>query len=540
MKTNLYKFLAGVCLSSTLVMTTGCIEETFPTNGATEDQLTASQTATTAMLWAMPSVLNKYATISSDRHWDWGYGSIMHVRDVMTEDMAVVSSGYDWYSDWEENINQGEDYIYPQFIWNYYWQAVQTTNKLIAAIDEETATDPLMGYLAAAHAYRAMFYLDMARMFEFLPNDKTQGTNVEGLTVPIVDENTTEQDARNNPRVPRQEMADFILADLDFAEQHIEKLEEDAKTLPHLDAVYGLKARLYMWLEDYTNARTYARQAINESGLNPMSEDECLSTTNGFNDIDAWMWGSQMVTEDNVVQSGILNWASWMSNETSFGYSGQAPYILIGVSLYNRMSDTDFRKKMWKAPEGGMLEGETEYLTSSDPNFGYFGDRLPEYASVKFRPAEGNCDDYTVGAATAYPLMRVEEMYFIEAEAAAQVGDAQAATLLSNFMSQYRDPDYVTSATGEELIEEIIFQKRIELWGEGQTFFDVKRLNMSVTRGYEGTNFAAEKRFNTNGRPAWMNICIVQTEKLNNAALIGFENPDPSELYEPWVSETEK
>ena len=536
MKTNLYKIFAGLCLSSTLVMTTGCIEETFPTNGATEDQLTSSNMATSAMLWAMPSVLNKYATISSSYHWDWGYGSIMHVRDVMTEDMAVVSSGYDWYSSWEQNQYQGEDYIYPQFIWNYYWQAVQTTNKLIAAIDVEAASEEQLGYLAAAHAFRAMFYLDMGRMFEFLPNDKTQGANVEGLTVPIVDENTTEQDSRNNPRVSREELADFILADLDFAEQNIELLQESAKTLPHLDAVYGLKARLYMWLEEYDNARTYARQAIDASGLTPMTETECLSTTSGFNDISLWMWGSQMVSEDNVVQTGILNWASWMCNETSFGYSGQAPFIMIAPSLYNRLSDTDFRKKMWKAPEGGMLEGETEFLTSS--TFGNFGDRLAEYSSVKFRPAEGNCDDYTVGAATAYPLMRVEEMYFIEAEAAAQVGDAQAATLLNSFM-QYRDPDYITNATGDELIEEIVFQKRIELWGEGQTFFDVKRLNMSVTRGYEGTNFPAEKRFNTNGRPAWMNICIVQTEKNNNAALIGFENPDPSDLYEPWVSEAD-
>lgn len=47
---------------------------------------------------------------------------------------------------------------------------------------------------------------------------------------------------------------------------------------------------------------------------------------------------------------------------------------------------------------------------------------------------------------------------------------------------------------------------------------------MSVTRGYSGTNFSDERRFNTNGRPAWMNICIVQTEENNNAALIGYEN----------------
>ena len=106
--------------------------------------------------------------------------------------------------------------------------------------------------------------------------------------------------------------------------------------------------------------------------------------------------------------------------------------------------------------------------------------------------------------------------------------------MLNSFMTQYRDSEYSTTATGQDLIDEIIFQKRIELWGEGLTFFDVKRLNMSVTRGYTGTNFSDATRFNTNGRPAWMNICIVQTEKNNNAALIGYENPDPSGVYEVW------
>lgn len=74
---------------------------------------------------------------------------------------------------------------------------------------------------------------------------------------------------------------------------------------------------------------------------------------------------------------------------------------MISKSMYDRLSNTDFRKKMWKAPEGSMLDGQTEYLTSAA--FGNFGDRLADYASVKFRPAEGNCDDYTTGAATAYP-----------------------------------------------------------------------------------------------------------------------------------------
>ena len=80
-----------------------------------------------------------------------------------------------------------------------------------------------------------------------------------------------------------------------------------------------------------------------------------------------------------------------------------------------------------------------------------------------------------------------------------------------------------------------MFQKRVELWGEGLTFFDIKRLDMSVTRGYPGTNFKEPARLNTNGRPAWLNMSIVVTEERNNKALAGFENPDPSGAYTPWT-----
>ena len=115
------------------------------------------------MLWAMPASLNVVGTIDSNRHWDWGYGSIMHIRDVMTGDMPIVSSGYDWYASWEETLNQSESMIYPQFIWNFYWQSVLAANKLLGALDVETATETQLGYMGAAYAFRAFYYLDMTQ-----------------------------------------------------------------------------------------------------------------------------------------------------------------------------------------------------------------------------------------------------------------------------------------------------------------------------------------------------------------------------------------
>lgn len=536
MKTNISKAIVGLCLASTVFSTTGCIEETFPTNAATQEQLASSAKATEALLWAMPAFFNKYDCLGSGRHDDWGYGTMMHIRDVMTADMAIISSGYNWYSSHSQNLYQGEDYVYSQLTWNYHYKFIQTANNMIGGVNAEEANELQLGYLGAGYAFRALAYLDAARMYEFLPNDKISsvnaaGNNVQGLTMPIVKEGMTEAEARENPRVDRATMAAFIEDDLNKAEQYIVHLDNATKTLPHLDAVYGLKARLYMWLEDYTKAKEYARKAINASSVGVMTEDECLSKTKGFNDINQWIWGCQMVSEDDVVQSGIINWTSWCSNEAQYGYAGAGPYVMLGASLYDRISDTDFRKKLWKAPAGAELEGKTPFIDAA------WGETLPDYSSVKFRPAEGNIDDFNIGSASAYPVMRVEEMYFIEAEAAAHLNESEGKQLVTDFMVNYRDPEYVCTASGNDLIDEIVFQKRIELWGEGLTFFDIKRLNMSVTRGYPGTNFDVSETFNTNGRPAWMNFCFVRNEKNNNAAVKGYENPDPSGCYTPWSGE---
>lgn len=543
------KLFAGFCLASSLVLT-GCIDETFPTNAATEDQVTSSDQSATAMLWAMHAMLNTTVTTVGSYHYDWGYGSAMHVRDVLTNDMPINYSGYDHYWQWEENIYVGEDYAVTQILWYAYYRSILSANKLLSAFPLETASDIEKGYIGAAYAFRAMLYLDLARMYEYLPTDAGSpiteaGNDVTGLTVPIVTENTTEAESYNNPRATRAEMAEFILSDLQNAEENITYLSESSKALPHLDVVYGLYARYYMWLaenvdgstdtEAYRNAQEYARMAIDASTVQPMTQEECLSTSRGFNNIDCWMWGSQLVKENDVVQTGIINWVSWMCNETTFGYCGQSagPQSMIDANMYARIDDNDFRKRMWKAPAGTALDGKTDFLTSS--NGRYFGTFLPTYASVKFRPGEGNPDDVNLAAATAYPLMRVEEMYFIEAEAAEHVTPGAGKALLETFMNSYRIADdvkgYTYQCTNSDVIDEIVFQKRIELWGEGQTFFDVKRLDMAVNRAYTGSNFYPATRLVTTRRPAWMNICITRGEKDSNRALIGYENPDPTDLY---------
>ena len=529
------KSMMTIGLFSLALVNTSCIEETEPTSVATTKQISESASATEALLMAQPAYFN--LLWDNDRHYSFGYGAMMHVRDLFASDIPKNTTSYNQWRYWLCNQYQGDAYIFGQFIWNYYYGFVLAANNVIGNINRETATDEQLGYLGTGYAFRAMLYLDMARMYEFLPNDGTSsvnanGNDVTGLTIPIVKAEMTQDEARNNPRATREDMAAFILEDLNNAEELIPYLTDtQSKVLPDLSCVYGLKARAYMWLEDYANAQKYARLAIDNATVGVMSQQECLNTTTGFNVTDPWMWGAKQSTEDDVVQTGFINWTSHVSDESTFGYCGPSTdlYNVADKRFYDRISNTDFRKLWFKAPEGSPLADKVSYVNKA------YAARMDNYTMVKFRPGNGDADDYMTGSATAYPIMRVEEMYFIEAEAAAHQNASQGQQLINAFMKQYRDPNYNTTLTGDALIEEIVFQKRVELVGEGQSFFDIKRLNYPVTRGYEGSNFIPTAQFNTTTRPAWMNLVMVRTEKNNNPAVDGWNNPDPSDVYPVWT-----
>ena len=536
---KIFKYLgSSASIAICALSLTGCVEETLPQSSTATDKVVAESTsATEGIANGMPAYASDVWSTSS--HCYFGYPAEMIARDMLTGDYTHVGeTGYSHFISWGRNQYMGQDYMKQQFHWNYYYGFLGSVNGVIRAIDEETAAAGPLAYLGTALAYRAMLYLDLARMYEFLPNDiftegkNSEGTTVLNLTVPIVDDKITEAEAENNPRVTREEMFEFILGDLDKAEKYIVNLtNRSSNSMPDLACVYGLKARLYMWVENYPKAQEFARKAIDAATVSPITESVALNLSTGYNRFSDFMWSIVQNSETYAVQTGIINWTSWVSNQTTFGYTGAstALYVCIDKSMYERISDTDWRKKQWVAPAGSALEGQSNYMSEADRQL------IPAYASLKFRPNEADAEDYLIGASSAVPMMRVEEMYFIEAEAAEHVSAGTGIALLTDFMKQYRDPAYAFK--GGDAIDEIVFQKRVELWGEGHTFFDIKRLNMSVTRGYEGTNWAdSQSQLNTNGRPAWTNYVIVATEAASNKALVNYNNPDPSDAYAPWAA----
>ena len=112
--------------------------------------------------------------------------------------------------------------------------------------------------------------------------------------------------------------------------------------------------------------------------------------------------------------------------------------------------------------------------------------------------------------------MRAAEMVLIEAEAYAHMGEeAQAAQVLKVLMDA-RQPgwDKVTVT-----VDDIHLQRRIELWGEGFAYYDLKRLNKGIDRTYEGNNHLAGYKLAVPARDVRWTYQIPQSEMQENTML---------------------
>lgn len=571
--------ITAVCLSSSLGLG-GCIEEVFPENGsASIDQIGKSDEALDAMLNSVVAFVHKYNSYGSHANHDFGYSGYNLLRDAACEDFLCPNPREDRFSAFAKCTSLGANSGAVNTTGYYCYKFINAANNTLNALKTTEEVEKKKHYEGICLAYRAMIYMDLARMYEYkktgvpkLDND-AEKKGIKGLTMPIVTEDTGEAEGRNNPRAPFYEMYKFILDDLAKAEEDLADYTRPTKNMPCTAVVHGLMAR--MWLEMgsrfnrypedlqtlnsntdlniasaeacFAKAAQYARSAIAESGATPLTETQWFGGDNyndGFNNIatPSWMWGGILTSEQVGVAGQWICFTGNVCPEQFFGVcNSYEAFKAISKKLFDLIPDEDWRKTTWVAPEDAGKAPGTKYRTIlTDEEFA----DIPEYTGIKFRCKDGEQRDYNIGAATDYPLMRVEEMYLIEAEAIGMSqGLAAGKQALEDFVTTYRykpgSPRYVSTATTlREFQEEVVRQKRIEFWGEGVVFWDYKRLELRIERGYPGTNAPKGYRFNSNeGYCApWLNVYISTYEELYNEAII--INPDPSLAIPEW-SETE-
>ncbi|MCH5329490.1 MAG: RagB/SusD family nutrient uptake outer membrane protein [Alistipes sp.] len=548
-------------------MMTGCIKEFTPqTSYASVDQVNDAPGVFENYVNAISNALTMDVFDAESRAYDFGYPALMIERDVMGQDIAFRDvNDTNWFTSWyTADAYLGPLYIYSQIPWSYYYRYIKNCNVAISAAGENPSEEKHAG-AGIAYAMRALFYMELAQIYA----PKTYTLDSQSPTVPILTESTTVEQARNNPRATNEEMFKFILEDLNKAETYLADYTRKDKTTPDLSVVYGLKARAYLLMGEWANAKEYAKKA--QVGYSMLTEAQYLDRDNGFNTPnDAWMLAVTYKPTDNciIVNDADTSWGSWMIIEINPNTSGCGYASNYGVPcnidrhLYETINDSDWRKKCFvdfaidDMEDEEALEALRAYTDHPDwllyATAGSYVEIVDtEQAvgglSLKFRPGNGDAgrNNQYIGFCVSVPMMRVEEMYLIEAEAAGMLNEAEGISLLTAFAktrdAEYSYPTYLEKYHNNETStfqNECWWQRRIELWGEGMATFDIKRLNKGIFRSYPGTNHGDQYQWNTSSAPGWMNYCIVQTETNYNTACTNNPTPIPpvgnSDQAETW------
>lgn len=548
-KNKIFSILSAAFLFSAA---TSCIEVIDPMNTPiSSDQLNQSADAYKTAVLAVTSTLFGNFTYGNDNSnaRDFGYPAFYLVRDMTGQDIAQPNDN--WFGPWYEASGIGQSTGAAQFYWTCYYKWINNCNKVIGLSGENPVeADAIHKHGAGtALAIRAMLYLDMARMFA----PENYAMNKSALTVPIVTESTTIEQASKNPRATNETMYEFIISHLNKAEECLADYNcAGDKKVPDLSVVYGLKARTYLEMEDWANARKYAKLAQENYAI--ATDEEYTSRETGFNTpISSWMLCLTQKSDDPCILENDAD-TSWGSNmcleinpyTVGCGYAANYGYAsYIDRHLYETIPTTDFRKKCFVdftiddiEDEDAQLEALSAYSDHPDWLLNT-GNAVSGWGKVgglplKFRTAGGETgrNNQYVGFLVSVPMMRVEEMYLIEAEAAGMMNESEGVALLTAF-AQQRDPNYVYGThqdaygnAGTSVFQnEIWWQRRVEFWGEGLSMFDIKRLNKGIIRSYANSNHLETVQWNTTSAPSWMNFVIVQTESNYNSAIVN--NPEP-------------
>ena len=459
---------------------------------------------------------------------DWEFLMILFCNDLEGADALMPNSNYNWFSVCGEYSSRNNTYRNPAIRYRAPYNMIGDVNSFLAGFSEDETDPTLVNMIAQVRVLRAYSYMLLAPQYQFAPctDVKGEGLGADLPCVPLITPEKEGFDYTNNPRATVKEVYDYILEDLNYAVEALKGASRSSKMYIDDHVALGLRARVNLLLGNWDAAYNDAVAAA--EGYTPASIEEVSKPT--FYDINEhnWIWGYDMADGlPNARKEALGSWngvyattSGWLRSFSNSGYSPATQcYCCINKMLWDKIPATDVRKGWWvdENLESPLLAGLKWPGFDDVANADDGGDaKLPylAYTNVKF-----GCQTIATDVNEEdMPLMRVEEMILIQAEAKAHTDAGAATSILENFVQTYRDPAYSAAAGGRSLLDEIWFQRRVELWGEGFGVLDNLRLDKPIVRAHNATssNIADAFRFNLESQDPWLRMRFPQGEMNTN------------------------
>lgn len=415
------------------------------------------------------------------RNWDVVGFPYFGIKELPSDDADVGSTPGDGSFPRLELINT---FTYDPSVGelNGYWEGsyrgINRANQVIYNIPDIEMDEALKARLIAeAKFLRAFYYFDLVRAFG---------------EVPLIDQVYTDpEEARNAvEKSPEDVIYDFIIQDLTDAISVLPlKSEYPAADLGRATkgAAQGLLAKVYLFRQDYENARQQALAVIqsNEYALYP--DYRSLFFPEQENGVGSLFEAQIIAREERDISN---EYSKWQGVRGQFGWGFNSPT----EDLSNAYEPGDPRRTATIFYSGDTLEG------ASEPYFLPIDQGAEPRANKKTMLPLGLWPaGYPGNSPTNYIILRYADILLIYAEALNELGQsAEALTYLNMVRERARDgnpnvlPDITT--TDQAALREIIWhERRVELAMEGHRFFDIIRQN-DVVPG------RAEQIFHSNGK----------------------------------------
>lgn len=369
-----------------------------------------------------------------------GWKSLLLVSDAMSNDVAVQPGKYGYIAHYSFTNIVDTKSTTARGIWTLAYKGIDNTNHLISKIDAVSGDLDLKSRIKAqAYALRGYLYLNLGTFYAH-----SYKYDSKALCVPIYTEPSTVT-TEGNPKSSVEDVYNRAEEDLLEAYNTIGDYKRNGKHKFDKNVIAGVLSRLYLQKEDWDNAAKYAAEA--HSSYSWMSKNEYL---NGFNDRanNEWIWGHGQQSDQSVA-SYSFNFLD-VSSSSSFYYSFMAdPYF------QNFFEEGDVRTE--------LFEWDTQR---------YKGGLM--YKKFRYR-ADKTAD---------MVLLRKAEMVLIEAEALAELGKFTDAIAKLNELRTQRGAKLFdkTNFSKADLVNEILIERRKELFGEGFGLYDIKRREQTIVR----------------------------------------------------------
>lgn len=387
--------------------------------------------------------------------------------------------------------------------WSGNYSYIRNMNSVIDQISalEKNGATGFENVKGQAYILRAMFYFDLVRLYGLPYNYKPDSYGVPNILSAV--------GATVKPtRASVKENYAQIVSDLNDAVAIMPKAT--AKNLPSYYAAKALQARVYLYMEDYDNALAAAKEVIESGKYKPYTNDAWAASWTKQN-------GDESIFElgiDAVSDNGLSSLGAYLVPRKFKSVSNLMGWYYASPSFLARLGEdaSDVRWAMMK--EIGSQETKLTDASYKGGCLKYVGD------------ANMSGDGKETGYAVNIKLIRLSEMYLIAAEAAlhASTPDKAAAADYLNVIRK-RSPA-LAAATAATITDDMILSERSkELYGEGHRFFDMIRMNKTITFDDELSGVAVSNRGKSIDRTFGMIVLPISKDEINaNPAIASQQN----------------